>query len=235
MKNLFLITLLSLTGICFSQVTNYTGKVGINTDNPTETLHVNGIAHGNLLYLRSPGEPQELPIYFMSSEVTERNLNIFNPPPGKPSLVNLIDLRFNNVGNQGVVDYDTKIDAIDYVVAVRSFSLSRSATYDINDLEVYTVHNSSPSNNSSSTYFQGSPDFVAFISGGTWHVRAQYKDCRFVNGDAVVESSDRFSMRIQLLAYKKIITKGINTVQTINLQGTNGSSNTYIIPKPNGF
>lgn len=241
MKIKILIALIACIGISL-KAQSTAGRVGINTSTPTETLDVNGIAHGDLLYLRSPGEPLELPIYFMASP--DHNLNVYNPAIENSSLVNLLNLTFNRVGNQGVTAYNTKISAANFIAAVRSFSFTEYVTNGTPGLNVYTVHDSSPSNNNSSTYYQGSPDFTAYIaptdpanpsSAKTWWVRARYVDSRFTHSDGVVENSDRFVIKLQLLVYRKLITKYIDQTQTINLGGNNGSSSTYVVPKPSGF
>ncbi len=226
--------------ICFAQQQNFDGNVGINRADPQENLDVNGIAHADLLYLRNPGEPLELPIKFMASEGV--NLDIYEPSVENSSLVNLLELNLNNVPNSGISSYNTGIDGEGFIVAVRSFSLGRIVNGE-RDLEVYTVHNNSPTQNSSTnTYRQGSPDFAAFLapsnpanpnSPKTWHIRARYLNSRFTTNSATPSNSDRFTIRLQILVYKRLITKNIETPQTVNLNGTSGGNST--IPKPTGF
>lgn len=233
----------------FSQLgaQNNTGRVGINTNNPTETLDVNGIAHADLLYLRQPGEPLELPINFMAS--SSSRLDVYDPNIGNSGLVNYLNLKFVNVSGSGVTAYNTNISAEDFIAAVRTFSLENyiaPTTQNPNpapDLEVYTVHNSNTGNNQNN-YYQGSPDFATYIapsvpsnpnSPKTWWVRARYLNSRFSKNDASAANNDRFNIVLQILVYKKLITKYVEDVQNINLNGTDGSASTFVIPKPPGF
>ena len=217
------------------------GKVGINTRNPTETLHVNGIAHADLLYLRSPGEPLELPINFMASETF--NLDVYDPTLENSSLVNLLNLNFENIPDTGITSYNTKINATNFIAAVRSFSLAKYVSGATGSIDVYTTHTSNTTANQTNV-FQGSPDFVCYVaptnpndvnSEKTWWVRARYLDSRFTENDGTFRSGDRYTIKLQLLVYKKLITKYIDQTQNINLGGTTGNSPSYVIPKPSGF
>ena len=194
--------------------------MGINTTNPTETLDVNGIVHADKLYLRAPGDPQELPIKFMASR--NRSLDVYDSQAGASSLVNYISLNFNNVPNVGVTSYDTKISAVDFTVAVRSFSVENTPT----DIDVYTVHNENITR-ITAPYVQASPDFVAYVQDGTWRVRARYLNALFTKNGGVSAPADRFTIRLQLLVYKELITKNIATPTPgagLDLGGTNGSA-----------
>lgn len=238
MKKIFLLCILAGIYGAHAQVSG--GNVGINTISPTETLDVNGIAHGDLLYLRSPGEPLELPINFMASQAVK--LDIYDPTLENSSLVNLLNLNFNNVSNVGVVSYNTKIDASEFTAAVRSFSLAKFAGGVPTTLEVYLTHNLNTSN-TQTNFYQGSPDFVCYVaptdpgnanSQKTWWVRARYLDSKFTENDGTIRA-DRYTIKLQLLVYKKLITKAISQTQSTNLNGTAGTSNTYSVPKPSGF
>ncbi len=228
----------------FVSAQQFNGKVGINTNAPTETLDVkkidgtSGTAHAGLLYMKSPGEPLEVPINFMatSNVPSSKKLTIFDHVNATASLVNLLDLYFKRVTNTGISNYDTKISATDYIVAVRSFSLENysSANPTTPDLEVYTRHNTDPTTNPS-RYSQGSPRFYAFVENGTWRINADYAGAKFVTSSGVASNSDRFNIRLQVLVYKKAITKPFGQVMTEALDGTNGSGSAYSVPTPTGF
>ena len=225
-KNILFALLLAVTGL---QAQSTNNNVGINTTNPTENLDVNGIVHADKLYLRAPGDPQELPIKFMAS--SNRSLDVYDSEAGPSSLVNYINLNFTSVSNVGVTAYDTKINAADFTVAVRSFSIENSPT----DKDVFAIHNLNATKNSS-PYYQASPDFVAYVQGGTWWVRARYLDAKFTKSGGVPAAADRFTIRLQLLVYAELITKNIPTPTPgagLNLGGTSGTGIT--IPTPTGF
>lgn len=230
MKKLIIFAILfTITDLQAQVSTN--NNVGINTITPTENLDVNGIVHADKLYLRAPGDPQELPIKFMAS--TNRSLDVYDSQAGPSSLVNYLSLNFTNVPNVGVTSYDTKISAVDFTVAVRSFSIENTPT----DIDVYTVHNANLTRNTA-PYVQASPDFVAYIDNGTWWVRARYLNALFTKSGGVSAPADRFTIRLQLLVYKELITKNIATPTPgagYNLGGTAGSGATYVIPEPTGF
>lgn len=89
-----------------------------------------------------------------------------------------------------------------------------------------------------SPYFQGSPDFVAYIKDGTWWVRARYLNAKFTKAAAEPLEADRFTIRLQLLVYKELITKNIASptpATGYDLGGTSGSEKTYVLPRPTGF
>ncbi|WP_373708048.1 hypothetical protein [Kaistella sp.] len=227
MKKLILFAILFVITDLQAQSTN--NNVGINTTNPTENLDVNGVVHADKLYLRAPGDPQELPIKFMAS--SNRSLDVYDSQAGASSLVNYISLNFTNVSNVGVTAYDTKISAADFTVAVRSFSIENTPT----DIDVYTMHDLNATK-TSSPYYQPSPDFVAYVQSGTWWVRARYLDAKFTKAGAGPVAADRFNIRLQLLVYKELITKNVATPTPgagLDLGGTNGS--TSVIPTPTGF
>lgn len=246
MKNILLLAAVLSSAFVYSQ---YDGKVGINTKNPTETLEVkgpnntNGIAHAGQLYLRTPGEPLEVPIYFMATSNANSTdpvngpksklLTVFNHETATASLVNLLDLYFKNVSNRGVVSYDTKINATNYIAAVRSFSLE---IYDNSNptnpnLNVYTRHDVAPETvNNNLNYYQGSPRFYAYIQNGTWWIKADYANSRFVHSDGTLDNGDRFNIRLQVIVYKKAITKSFGQAVTLDLNGANGSNDSLSTP-----
>ena len=148
-------------------------------------------------------------------------------------MVNLLDLYFKNVSNRGVVSYDTKINATNYIAAVRSFSLE---IYDNSNptnpnLNVYTRHDVAPETvNNNLNYYQGSPRFYAYIQNGTWWIKADYANSRFVHSDGTPDNGDRFNIRLQVIVYKKAITKSFGQAVTLDLNGANGSNDSLSTP-----
>lgn len=202
-----------------------TGKVGIKTDNPTETLDVNGKTYTNSLYLRNPGEPTMTGGSFLAT--SENGLQLYDPNLESSGLFNYIKLTLTNVSGDGIADYDTKIDANNFLVVLHnySFKLSNGNTNVMLDY----------GNNGVNDNKQGSPDVVAFKSNGTWHIRARFTDSRIIARTTAGLSRDynNFIVDLYLMAYKRLITKhNINDISA-DLGGQDGSTQT--INKPSGF
>lgn len=201
------------------------GKVGIKTSQPTETLDVNGKTYTNSLYLRNPGEPTMTGGSFLAT--SENALQIYDPNLESSGLFNYIKLTLTNVSGEGIADYDTKIDANNFLVVLHnySFKLSNGNTNVMLDY----------GDNGTNDNRQGSPDVVAFKSNGTWHIRARFTDSRIIANTSAGPSRtyNNFTVDFYLMAYKRLITKhNINDINA-NLGGTDGSTQT--INKPSGF
>lgn len=202
-----------------------TGKVGIKTDNPTETLDVNGKTYTNSLYLRNPGEPTMTGGSFLAT--SENALQIYDPNLESSGLFNYIKLTLTNVSGDGIADYDTKIDANNFLVVLHnySFKLNNGSTSVVLDY----------GNNGVNDNKQGSPDVIAFKSNGTWHIKAKFTDSRIIanTSTGLLRDYNNFTVDLYLMAYKRLITKhNINDINA-DLGGTNGSAQT--INKPSGF
>jgi hypothetical protein len=202
-----------------------TGRVGIKTDKPTETLDVNGKTYTNSLYLRNPGEPTMTGGSFLAT--SENALQVYDPNLESSGLFNYIKLSLTNVSGAGITDYDTKIDANNFLVVLHnySFKLSNGNTNVMLDYGDNGINDNK----------QGSPDVVAFKSNGTWHIKARFTDSRIIANTSSGPSRDynTFTVDLYLMAYKRLITKhNINDVNA-DLGGTNGSAQT--INKPSGF
>lgn len=202
-----------------------TGKVGIKTDKPTETLDVNGKTYTNSLYLRNPGEPTMTGGNFLAT--SENGLQLYDPNLESSGLFNYIKLTLTNVSGDGIADYDTKIDTNNFLVVLHnySFKLSNGNTNVMLDY----------GNNGVNDNKQGSPDVVAFKSNGTWHIRARFTDSRIIANTSAGLSRDynNFTVDLYLMAYKRLITKhNINDISA-DLGGKDGSAQT--INKPSGF
>lgn len=202
-----------------------TGKVGIKTDKPTETLDVNGKTYTNSLYLRNPGEPTMTGGSFLAT--SENALQIYDPNLESSGLFNYIKLTLTNVSGDGIADYDTKIDANNFLVVLHnySFKLNNSNTNVMLDY----------GNNGVNDNKQGSPDVIAFKSNGTWHVKAKFTDSRIIANTSAgpIRDYNNFTVDLYLMAYKRLITKHNITDVNADLGGTNGSTQT--INKPSGF
>ncbi|WP_060868522.1 hypothetical protein [Chryseobacterium indologenes] len=201
------------------------GKVGINTSNPVETLDVNGKTYTNSLYLRNPGEPTMTGGSFLAT--SENAIQLYDPTLESSGLFNYLKLSLTGVSGLGITDYDTKIDANNFLVVLHnySFKLNDGTTNVMLDYGDNGVNDNK----------QGSPDVVAFKSNGTWHIRARFSDSRIVATNANPPSRvyNNFTVDLYLMAYKRLITKHNIADVNADLGGTDGSAQT--INKPSGF
>lgn len=202
-----------------------TGKVGVKTTSPKETLDVNGDTFTNSLYMRNPGEPTMTGGHFLAT--SQNSLQIYDPNLETSGLFNYIKLSLTGVSGAGITDYDTKIDANNFLVTVHNYSFklndgSTNVALDYGD-------------NGRNDNAQGSPDVTAFRSNGTWHLRARFTNSKLIAFTSANPNRlyNNFTVEFYLMAYKRLITKqNISDINT-DLGGTDGSTQT--LNKPSGF
>ncbi|WP_431610610.1 hypothetical protein [Chryseobacterium sp. 'Rf worker isolate 10'] len=222
MKKKIYITIIMCLGLFLNA---QKGKVGINTANPAETLDVNGKTYTNSLYLRNPGEPTMTGGSFLAT--SQNGLQLYDPSLESSGLFNYIKLTLTGVSGAGIADYDTKIDANNFLVILHnySFKLNDGTTNVMLDYGDNGVNDNK----------QGSPEVVAFKSNGTWHIKARFTDSRII---AVTSANpgrtyNNFTVDLYLMAYRRLIEKQNISDINANLGGTDGSTQT--INKPSGF
>lgn len=203
-----------------------TGKVGIKTTNPQETLDVNGSSYANSLYLRNPGEPTSTGGHFLASN--SNNLQIYDPNSGNSALFNYIKLVLTNVTKDGVADFDTKIDSSKFQLVIHNYSFQAYDTAtNTSTVDVALDYG----NNGINDDKQGSPEVVAFVSGGTWHIKARFTNSVIVK--YATTGHNNFNIELYMVAYKYLISKSNFQDTTININGTDGS--TITLTPPTGF
>lgn len=222
MKRKIYITLIMCFGIFLNA---QKGKVGVNTANPTETLDVNGKTYTNSLYLRNPGEPTMTGGSFLAT--SQNALQLYDPALESSGLFNYLKLTLTGVPGTGIADYDTKIDATNFLVILHnySFKLNDGTTNVMLDYGDNGVNDNK----------QGSPEVIAFKSNGTWHVKARFVDSRIIAANSTTPSRtyNNFTVDLYLMAYRRLIEKqNINDIND-DLGGNDGSTKT--INKPTGF
>ncbi len=210
-------------------------KVGINTPNPAETLDVNGKTTSKGLYLRNPGDTSSGGGRFLASYAeTEKNttsLQTYDPESGNSALFNYLLLTLNNVPKQGVTNYDTKIDADNFVVVIHSYD----ALYNGSSGSVRMALDYIGTEGSNDGK-QGSPEFVAYRDSttNTWHIKARFMNSNMRKLDDPTSSTNNsFNITMSIMVYKKLISKqNINEISK-DLGGSAGTGDK--LPKPPGF
>ncbi len=209
------------------------GKVGItNVSNtnfaPQAALDVDGKTYANNLYLKDPGEPTITGGSFLASHADMQVRNSYDTPLTKYGtqygLFNYIHLNFNDVGREGVKDYNTKISTTDYVLVVHNYAFKNT------DGSTTVALNFNPANDR-----QGSPNITAYKhTDGFWHLTARFTNSTF-RKLANENAADKFNIELIMMAYRYLITKqNINEI-SVDLNGANGSSSNTGVPKPTGF
>jgi hypothetical protein len=207
------------------------GNIGINTSNPVEKLDVNGKTYTNSLYLRNPGEPTTTGGHFLatSDNVSSTSLQLYDPTVGNSALFNYIKLTLAGVPKSGITDYDTKIDANNFLAVIHnySFSLANGDSYVTLDyIGTQGVNDSK----------QGSTDIRMYKNNGTWHIKAIFTNSTLIDYTNNTNPSityNNFTLMFYIMVYKRLITKQNIPDININLNGANGSSQS--ITKPSGF
>lgn len=222
MQRKIYITVILFLGIVMNA---QSGKVGIKTANPKETLDVNGVTYTNSLYLRNPGEPTMTGGSFLAT--SENALQLYDPNLESSGLFNYLKLSLTGVSGAGVTDYDTKVDADKFLIVVHNYS------FKMNDGTTNVALDYG--DNGTNDNRQGSPDVVAFKSNGTWHIRARFTDSKLIALTSATpgRTYNNFTIDLYLMAYKRLITKQNISDITTDLGGTNGSSKT--VNRPSGF
>ncbi len=229
MKAKLLIIILPI--LFLSNLKAQSGKVGINTANPTETLDVNGKTYTNSLYLRNPGEPTMAGGHFLatSDNISDTSLQLYDPTLGNSALFNYMKLTLTGVSKGGITDYDTKMDADNFLAVIHNYSFKLA---DGNDYVTLDYVGTTGVNDSR----QGAPDIKMFKSNGTWHIKASFINSTFIdytNNTNPSTTYDNFTLTFYIMVYKRLITKQNIPDVTVDLGGTNGSSKS--INKPSGF
>jgi len=166
---LILTTLVILNfSVCLAQV-------GINTDEPQADLDVNGNTKiDNKLYLEAPGDFREIRGSKLLVEKTDKSIVQYDIENSRYGPINYAELKFEDVRNIGVQDYDTKISITDYSVTIQGFYV-RGENGETNVVS---------SSNSGDQYIEG---FQVYSykdnSTNTWHIKAFVNNSIFRHGN----------------------------------------------------
>lgn len=189
-------------------LTNVQAQVGINTTSPRKTLEV----AGNMKISDSIeiGQINALKDFDTSTFLIQddqhfiKTLDISNPVGSALGYIQVYEIV--NPQLDWVLDFDTKVDATEYVLNTISSHFNREL-----------VMNTSGGINSSIPYTS------AYIKNGTWHIIADYPVANNKN------QSEIGTWTITTLIYSKDLSKQLGTVNIQMGNSTSGSASAPII------
>ena len=183
--------------------------VGINTTTPRKTLEVGGSMYvdgaltiGNYDNLQD-GEARTF-LKVASNDIV-RVINLSNPT--STALGYIQKYVIQNPDLDWVLDFDTGIDATDFVLIATSSSYNKEL-----------VMSTGGASNASSL-----PYTATFISGGTWHIIADYPSA------ANKDHTDAGEWIINTLIFSRDLSKQFGTITVPMLNSTTGAAITPII------
>jgi len=218
MRKLFIICIL------YSFTQGLTAQVGINTNSPTSTLHVDGdVIMDNALYLENPSASSKirnsnLLISLQNSDIVEYDIDVSKYGP-----INYTEFVFRNLSADGLQDYDTKISIDDYIVTVQGYYYLEAGT---GDTDVMTNSNNGNDN------IEGHQIYAyKNTTTNTWFIRAFINDAVFKTRVAGVFLDTPVDMYLNLIIYRRgFISKELNSL-SVDM----GNLETGTAPLPPGF
>ncbi|CAM3414816.1 hypothetical protein [Aequorivita lipolytica] len=203
-KNLYLFMGLFLM-CALSQVHS---QVGINTTTPRKALEVAGSMKISdsieISQINALKDIDTSTFLIQDNQQFVKTLDVSNPIGEALGYIQVYLIENPNL--DWVLDFDTKVNANDYVLNTISAHFNREL-----------VMNTSDGRNSSVPYTS------AFVRNGTWHIIADYPSAANKN------SSEIGTWTITTLIYSKDLSKQFGTVNIPMNNGSNGSATTPII------
>lgn len=185
-------------------------QVGINTPNPRATLEVAGdalISGGIEIGSYDTLSDNDISTFLIQEgDNSLKSLNVSNPTG--VALAYIQEYIIEDPNLDWVKDFDTGIDATDYVVIVTSASFNQ---------ELDLTNNPGAENNSSI------PFASAFISNGTWHIVADYPQA------ANLDESAMGIWTVGTLIFSNDVSKQFGTIPIPMANTTIGAASSPII------
>lgn len=218
MKNKVYILLIIIVCVTsFAQT--YTPGVGINKENPSRTLDVNGttISKGNTdkWFFENPGiyNGKSNDSYLTVIDKGDNKMKVFNPSTMSYASINYATFRFNRLPNTGLLSYDTKIDAAKYHVMVGGFIIYGGGT-----------DTTSPTVSLTSTKINGNVLYTSRADVGpnnTWILK-------FQPNNGVTFDQTRIDLILNVAIYRKNLLSDTNKKITFDMKNTKTGS----VPRP---
>lgn len=201
------------------------GQVGINTQNPSATLEVNGdMLVREKLYLEGESLFGYMTGAKMLVEKTDDTWANYDIAASKYGPINYVQVKFARVSPYGLQDYNTKISTDKYIVSVQGvYYLKAGSSTDAN---VFLESNKSGLDN-----IEG-PQFYAYEGpGNNWYIKGFVNNSTFKGAVGNNMTDINIDLYMNIIIYRRdFIAKKHNTIQ-VNL----GGSETGTANKPSGF
>lgn len=196
-------------------------QVGINNPNPSATLDVNGsVLVQKKLYLENPGHHGQIRGSKLLIRKTDGQIVKYDIDISKYGPINYVEMVFKNTNTSGLLDYDTKISASDYLVTVQGFYFLAASDNSTN----VTVHSNQAEDNIEG--FQ----VYAFIdeTTQTWHLKGFVNNSTFRNNN---DQNTAINLHMNLIIFRNgFIAKPLQKV-TVDM----GFQETKSVAPPPGF
>lgn len=200
-----------LVAICFSSTYEMLAQgVGIGTTTPRTTLEVAGATNisGSIEIGTYTGltDGESSTFLIQEADNSVKSLDVSNPTGAALAYIQEYIIEEPNL--DWVKDFDTGISAADYTVIVTSASFN---------LELDLTNNPGAEKNSSL------PFASAFVSGGTWHIVADYPQA------ANIDETALGIWTIGTLIFSNDVSKQFGTIQIPMSNTTTGAATTPLI------
>ena len=217
MKKNLLMGALCLYGISYSQTgttTNYSNRVGINTIEPEEKLHIKGSMKTKGMELSIPFTylgAAETYSFLIKSPAPENKVTSYNQTffPTSPAPLNLIQykIKCDTRDNDWVKEFDTLINSDKFMVIISSYGYNQS-TYngDANITPVPQIYAYKKEENGKKT----------------WALKADYE------GFEPSTNSLQGEWTLNLIVFDVAYTKNYALTATVNSSGTGSASQSLI-------
>lgn len=183
-------------------------QVGVNTTLPRTELEVGGemkISDSlEVAHIRAMRDGDRSTFLIQDQQDFIKTLDVSNPTGAALGYIQVYLIV--NPNKDWVLDFDTQVDATDYVLNTISADFDREL-----------IMNTNQGRNSSIPYTS------AFIKNGTWHIIADYPSANNRN------PSEIGTWTITTLIYSRDLSKQLGTVEYLMNDATTGSAPTPII------
>ncbi len=217
MKNLIVIFLVFSATICQAQV-------GINTNTPQAALDVVGdVKLDNSLFLENPGNNTDIRGSKLLILSTDDDLLEYDINTSKYGPINYVEFEFNDVSEDGLEEYDTKVSITDYLMVIQGYYFLEAGTGDTNVMANSNIDN----DNIEGYQIYAYPNAVT----NTWCIKAVVNDSKFYTRQGSTMGPSSIDLYLNTVIYRRgFISKSLAPM-TIDM----GNSETGTATLPVGF